>query len=538
MSYSLPTLRGDVLGGITATVVSLPVVIAYGAASGLGPAAGLYGAVAIGFFAAALGGTRALISSPTTSMTVATIVIIANHAANLTEALTVIVMSGLVQVLLGLLRIGRLVAYTPYVVISGFTSGIGVILVLTQVAPFFGTPMSGGGPLGALRALPETLSHVNAGALAIAVTTLAIGVLWPRALARRMPSPIAALVAGTLMGVLWLHDAPVVGPLPAGLPELRLTLPSAAVLANAVQPAVVLALFGSMRTLLASLFADSLTGARHDPDRELVAQGIGNMAAGLVGGIPGAGTTKTTAANIRAGGRTSVSGVLRAAFLLALLLGLGPLVAPIPHAALAGILMKTGWSVIDWRLLARMHRIRREHLLVMLTTLGLTVFVDLITAVVVGLIAASLANAQQMEDMELESVVSVPLLDRTFFKGFPGMAAVDPHSARVGLVALRGRFTVASSRELATVIGADIRDHEVVVFDFSGATYLDDSAAMVIDQLLDTAEATRTGIVVAGLSGSVANTLGRFDLLRRVPAGQVVDTMDDARQAAADLLDG
>ena len=538
MSYSLPTLRGDVLGGITATVVSLPVVIAYGAASGLGPAAGLYGAVAIGFFAAALGGTRALISSPTTSMTVATIVIIANHAANLTEALTVIVMSGLVQVLLGLLRIGRLVAYTPYVVISGFTSGIGVILVLTQVAPFFGTPMSGGGPLGALRALPETLSHVNAGALAIAVTTLAIGVLWPRALARRMPSPIAALVAGTLMGVLWLHDAPVVGPLPAGLPELRLTLPSAAVLANAVQPAVVLALFGSMRTLLASLFADSLTGARHDPDRELVAQGIGNMAAGLVGGIPGAGTTKTTAANIRAGGRTSVSGVLRAAFLLALLLGLGPLVAPIPHAALAGILVKTGWSVIDWRLLARMHRIRREHLLVMLTTLGLTVFVDLITAVVVGLIAASLANAQQMEDMELESVVSVPLLDRTFFRGFPGMAAVDPHSARVGLVALRGRFTVASSRELATVIGADIRDHEVVVFDFSGATYLDDSAAMVIDQLLDTAEATQTGIVVAGLSGSVANTLGRFDLLRRVPAGQVVDTMDDARQAAADLLDG
>ena len=471
-------------------------------------------------------------------MTVATIVIIANHAANLTEALTVIVMSGLVQVLLGLLRIGRLVAYTPYVVISGFTSGIGVILVLTQVAPFFGTPMPGGGPLGALRALPETLSHVNAGALAIAVTTLAIGVLWPRALARRMPSPIAALVAGTLMGVLWLHDAPVVGPLPAGLPELRLTLPSAAVLANAVQPAVVLALFGSMRTLLASLFADSLTGARHDPDRELVAQGIGNMAAGLVGGIPGAGTTKTTAANIRAGGRTSVSGVLRAAFLLALLLGLGPLVAPIPHAALAGILVKTGWSVIDWRLLARMHRIRREHLLVMLTTLGLTVFVDLITAVVVGLIAASLANAQQMEDMELESVVSVPLLDRTFFRGFPGMAAVDPHSARVGLVALRGRFTVASSRELATVIGADIRDHEVVVFDFSGATYLDDSAAMVIDQLLDTAEATRTGIVVAGLSGSVANTLGRFDLLRRVPAGQVVDTMDDARQAAADLLDG
>ena len=538
MSYSLPALRGDVLGGITATVVSLPVVIAYGAASGLGPAAGLYGAVAIGFFAAALGGTRALISSPTTSMTVATIVIIANHAANLTEALTVIVMSGLVQVLLGLLRIGRLVAYTPYVVISGFTSGIGVILVLTQVAPFFGTPMSGGGPLGALRALPETLSHVNAGALAIAVTTLAIGVLWPRALARRVPSPIAALVAGTLMGVLWLHDAPVVGPLPAGLPELRLTLPSAAVLANAVQPAVVLALFGSMRTLLASLFADSLTGARHDPDRELVAQGIGNMAAGLVGGIPGAGTTKTTAANIRAGGRTSVSGVLRAAFLLALLLGLGPLVAPIPHAALAGILMKTGWSVIDWRLLARMHRIRREHLLVMLTTLGLTVFVDLITAVVVGLIAASLANAQQMEDMELESVVSVPLLDRTFFKGFPGMAAVDPHSARVGLVALRGRFTVASSRELATVIGADIRDHEVVIFDFSGATYLDDSAAMVIDQLLDTAEGTQTGIVVAGLSGAVANTLGRFDLLRRVPAGQVVDTMDDARQAAADLLDG
>ena len=537
MNYDLKTLRGDLFGGLTSTVVALPVALAFGIASGLGPAAGLYGAIAVGFFASAFGGTRSQISGPTPSMTVAMAVIVTSHATDLTEALTVVIMGGLLQVLLGVFKVGRFVAYTPAVVISGFMSGIGIIIMLIQVLPFLGAPTSPEGPMGAIRDLPAALNDINPGAMGIACATLAIGIFWPPRLARLLPAPIIGLITGTLLGVLWLTDAPVIGQIPAGLPELQLGLPSAGFLIGSIQPAIILALLGSVDSLLTSLIADSLTGTRHNPDRELVGQGLGNMVAGLFGGLPGAGATMGTVTNIRAGGQTQVSGILRAILLLALLLGLGRFVEPIPHAALAGILMKIGWDVIDWRLLVRIHRIQRDHLFVMLMTLSLTVLVDLVTAVAIGLIAAGMAHARQLEGLELDSVVSVPLLDQTFFAGIERMAAVDPLSARVGLVALRGSFTVASSQRLVAVISVDIRDHEVVIFDFSGATYLDDSAAMVIEQLIEVATRANTEIIVVGLSGSVGHTLDALHVLRRVPADRVADTLDQARDIAANLLD-
>ena len=201
------------------------------------------------------------------------------------------------------------------------------------------------------------------------------------------------------------------------MPELQFALPSASFLASALEPALILALLGSVDSLLVSLVADSMTRTQHKPDRELAGQGIGNMVSGLFGGLPGAGSPVLTVTNIRAGGRTRLSGVCFALLLLAVLLGLAPHVEPIPHAVLAGIVMKIGVDIIDWRLLARVHRLRSEHLVVMLATLGLTVFVDLITAVAIGLIAAGMAHARQLESLELDSVVSVPFLDREFFSG-------------------------------------------------------------------------------------------------------------------------
>ena len=538
MNYNFDTFRGDLFGGITSAVVALPVALAFGVASGLGAAAGLYGAIAVGFFASVFGGTRSQISGPTAPMTVAMAVIITSHATNLTEALTIVVLGGLLQVLLGVLRIGRFVAYTPYVVVSGFMSGIGIIIMLIQALPALGAPNALGGPVGAVRALPAAVGDIDLSAFTIAALTLAVGVLWPRRLARLLPTPLMALIAGTLLGVLWLTDAPVIGQVPTGLPGVQFGLPSASFLAHAVQPALILALLGSVDSLLTSLIADSLTGTRHNPDRELIGQGIGNMVAGVFGGLPGAGATMGTVTNIRAGGLTQVSGALRAILLLALVLGLGRYVEPIPLAALAGVLMKVGWDIIDWRLLARIHRIRREHLLVMLMTLGLTVFVDLVTAVAIGLIAAGMAHARQLEQLELDSVVSVPLLDRTFLAEPGEVAAADPYAARVGLVALKGSFTVASSHKLVGVIGADIKDHEVVIFDFSGATYLDDSAAMVIEQLMEVATKEQTEFIVMGLSGSVANTLQTLNILQQVPEDHLVATLDEARQVANELLNG
>ena len=310
------------------------------------------------------------------------------------------------------------------------------------------------------------------------------------------------------------------------------------VLAGAVQPALIIALLGSIDSLLTSLVADSMTRTRHNPDRELAGQGIGNVIAGFIGGLPGAGATMGTVVNIRAGGRTQVSGVLRAAILLGLVLGLGRYVESIPHAALAGILMKVGWDIIDWRFITRIHRVQREHLFVMFITLGLTVFLDLVTAVAIGLIAAAMASAKQFERLELDSVVSVPLLDRSFLAS-KEQAEGDEEgafSARVGLVALRGSFSVASANKLINTISVDIRDHEVVILDFSDTVYMDDSAALVVEQLIDSALDEDTGCIVMALEGRPAVTLRALNVLRRVPEDQFVNSLDEARDTARRML--
>ena len=336
-----------------------------------------------------------------------------------------------------------------------------------------------------------------------------MGVLWPRQLRRHLPPTLAALIVGTIIGVLWLTDTPVIGEVPSGLPGFQMPQFDAGLLTSAIQPALILALLGSIDSLLTSLIADSITRTQHSPNRELVGQGIGNAIAGLIGGLPGAGATLGTVVNIRAGGRSRLSGVLRAAILLALVLGLGRYVESIPHAVLAGILMKVGWDIIDWRFLTRILKVQKEHLLVMAITLGLTVFLDLVTAVAIGLIAAGMAGARQFERLELDRVISTPLLDISFLGTDPdsdGDEEVDPFSARVGLVALRGTFSVASSNKLVSTISADIRDHEVVILDFSDTEYIDDSASLVVEYMTDVAHDQDTDCIVMGLKGAPATS--------------------------------
>ena len=537
--YSLEKLKGDVFGGITTSVIGLPVALAFGVASGLGPTAGIYGAIAVGFFAAVFGGTRSQISGPTGPMSIAMAVIVTSHANSLAEAFTIVVLAGLIQAALGIARIGRFVAYTPYSVISGFMTGIGVIIMIVQIAPFLGSPVAVGGVIGAVNALPEVFTSVNFHALAVAVVTLAVGVIWPRQVRQYLPAPLAAMIAGCAIGILWLNDLPVIGEVPTGLPDFQTPAFSLGFILGAIQPALVLALLGSIDSLLTSLIADSLTRTRHNPNRELIGQGIGNMVAGLIGGLPGAGATLGTVVNIRAGGNSQLSGAIRASILLALALGVGRYVEAIPHAVLAGILMRVGYDIMDWRFVTRIHRAPKEHMAVMTITFFLTVFLDLVTAIAIGLIAAGMASARQLEGQELDSVVSVPLLDRTFLYNSPEDALddVDEFTARVGMVALRGRFSVASSSNLISAIGADISDHEIVIFDFSDTLHLDDSAAMVVEQMIDIAIEEETDSIVLGLSGPVERNLRALNILRRIPEDRFVNTLDEAREVAKSILD-
>ena len=541
-TYTLAMLRGDLFGGITASVVGLPVALAFGVASGLGPIAGMYGAIAVGFFAAVFGGTRSQISGPTGPMSVAMAVIVTVHSeGDFAKAFTVVVLAGVIQMVLGAIRIGRFVAYTPYSVISGFMTGIGIIVMLVQVAPFVGAEAQPGGVMAKISAIPDAVANAQVHSLIVAAITLLVGVLWRPPLSRFLPAPLAAMIVGSAIGIFWLTDLRVIGDVPTGLPDLRIPVFDIGFLVSSLTPALILALLGSIDSLLTSLIADSLTRTRHNANRELIGQGLGNTIAGLIGGLPGAGATLGTVINIRSGGRTPFSGVVRAGVLLALVLGLGQYVTEIPHAVLAGILVKVGWDIIDWRLIKRAHKIQRDHLVVMLITLALTVFLDLVTAIAIGLIAAGMVAARQIERQELDSVVSTPLLDQVFLYDSPEAAAAandgDEFAAHVGVVGMRGRFSVASSSNLVNTIGGDIRDHEVVIFDFSETLYMDDSAALVVEQMIDIATDEDTESIVMGLAGSpVEEHLHALNTLHRVPEDRFVSNLDEARVVARRIL--
>ncbi|MCY4102368.1 MAG: SulP family inorganic anion transporter [bacterium] len=541
LRYSRDDLRSDVLGGITAGVVGLPLALAFGGGSGLGAVAGLYAAVSMGLFAALFGGTQTLVSGPTAPMTVAVSVIVATQVESITEVFAIAIMAGVLQVLLGALRLGRFIAYTPYSVISGFMSGVGIIIILSQTLPFGGSAVVEGGSLGAIRAWPDLLDGLNLQAVVIGAVTLAVSIIWPTRLRRWLPATLAALIAGTLLSVAWGGDTPIIGDVPQGFPTIALPAFSVDLLGRAVQPAITLALLGSINTLLTSLMADSMTRTQHDSDRELIGQGIGNVVTGFIAGMPSAGITVLTGANIRAGARTRVSAVLCAGILLAILLGLGRFLEVIPHAALAAILMRISWDIIDWRFLTRIRQIQREHLAVMVATLALTVFVDLLTAVAVGLVVAGMVGARRFELFQMDRVVSVPLLDQTFLYAdvdiFDLDDDVDMFAARTGMVGLKGNFTVASSRRLIKALSQDIGEHEVVILDFSETQYIDDSAALVVEQMIDVARATDTECIVMGLHGPPAETLRSLNVLRHIPAGHIVEDLDGAREVAKRLLD-
>ncbi len=528
-------------GGVTATIVALPVALAFGVASGLGPEAGIYGAIAVGFFAAVFGGTPSQISGPTGPMTVAMAVVVTQYTqGDPVEAFTVVILGGLFQIALGLLRIGRFVSYTPYSVISGFMTGIGMIIIIIQVLPFLGIEPVPGGPVSVISAWPGLLGSFNTDAVMVALVALVIGFAWRGRLARYVPGPLVALAAGSLVGVFWLTGAPTIGDIPRGLPAFQIPVVSPEFIIRVIQPALILALLGSIDSLLTSLIADSITRTRHRPNKELVGQGIGNMAAGFIGGLPGAGATLGTVVSIRAGGRTPVAGVLRSLVLIALIMGLGWVVEPIPLAVLAAVLMKVGWDIIDWKFVKRITHVRRDHLLVMLLTFALTVFLDLVTAVAIGLIAAGFAHARRLELLEVDNVVSAPLLDMDFLEIMPPEDGddeeFDPFSARVGLVSFRGAFSVASSNRLVQAIGPDIRDHEIVILDFSPTTYVDDSAALLMEQVISTAEEEGTHCIVLGLAEPVSSTLYSLNVFRRVPETHFVNNMNEARGLAKDML--
>jgi SulP family sulfate permease len=531
---SFANLRGDLFGGLTAAVVALPLALAFGVASGAGPVAGLYGAIAVGFFAAVFGGTPAQISGPTGPMTVVAATVFAQFADRPELAFTVVMLSGLLQVAFGLFRVGGYIDLMPYPVISGFMSGIGCIILITQLPPLLGFPAPAG-VLAALEAAPRQISSPNPDALLAGLVALAICFVTPARIGRLVPATLLALVAGSLLVAAIWTTAPTLGDIPTALPSLQAPAFEMARVRPMLVAALILALLGSIDSLLTSVIADNMTHTFHDSNRELVGQGLGNLASGLLGGIPGAGATIRTLTNVRSGGRTPLSGAFHATVLLAVALGLGPLAARVPQAVLAGILFKVGIDVIDWPYLRRAWRAPRAGVIFMLIVLGLTVLVDVITAVMVGTVLASLLFVKRMADLQRDSITVVtqpdnPMLTR---EESDMLARAD---GRVVVLNLSGPMSFGAANGLTRRM-AGAAACEVLVIDLSGVSMIDSSASLALGQVIVRARERQWQVVVAGLNAAVDDVFRRLDVLARVDDRHRCATRLEALTLAVDLVD-
>ena len=507
-AYARATFWADLRAGVTLSASYVPNAIALGVISGMGPLAGLWCGVFVGIIAALLGGTRALVSGPSAVLAVVTATLLTGDQFSLPELALIIVMAGGIQIALGLGGVGRFVSYIPHIVLTGFMSGIGVLILWSQLT---------------------RLIELGTSDLVVAGCCLALLLVWPSRVARLLPAVLAVIAAGWVLS-LFLSGVEPLGPVPMGLPASVLEMPTLEFLPTAVGPAVLVALISSIYTLMWALIADSFTGSQHNPNRELFGLGLGNLVAGIVGVMPGSGTIATMTSR-RFGGKTVVAGIICLVIIAALILGLGPYAAPIPLAALSAIVMAVGWKLIDFSFLLKVPRMDPRHSTVMLLIMAVTIFVDPLFAIVFGVIAANMVNATQLESLELDSVISTPLLDSTF-----GAHSTDDFEARIGLLAFRGSFTVSSSRKLIRLLGADIRDHEVVIIDLSAATHFDDSAAHLLALLIDQAKRTDTKIVVFGMREPIRRTLYAFNVLDRIPEDRIAANEQEARDLAWSLL--
>jgi SulP family sulfate permease len=492
LNYDLKLLRGDVFGGLTAGIVALPLALAFGVASGAGAAAGLYGAIVLGFLAAILGGTCTQISGPTGPMTIVAASAIAAFPGNPEFVVAVFLIAGVGQVVLGSARLGTFVRFIPYPVVSGFMNGIGVIIILLQLEPLLGLP-SVSSPMAALLGLGTAVSHVQWHALALGVMTIAVVFMVPARISRIIPSPLIALVLGTALAWEGHWDVAMIGAIPSALPHLTMPAFEVSQMGRIVGLGLALAVLGTIDSLLTSVVADSLTRKKHGSNRELIGQGIGNMAAALLGGLPGAGATMRTVVNIKAGGTTRVSGAIHSLLLLAILLGLGPLASHIPMAVLAGILVKVGVDIIDYRLLSLVKRAPRTDLLVMAVVFGVTVFVDLIVAVGVGVTLAAVMVAVRIARQSSVSITEV--------EGCTDAARAEDDiqretDYRIQVVTIRGPFFFGTAANMQDKFSAMLGT-EVVVFNCLDVPFMDISAVFALGETVEKLQFAKVTVLLA-----------------------------------------
>lgn len=580
--FDFKHLRGDIFGGITAGIVALPLALAFGVSSGLGPMAGLYGAIFIGFFAALFGGTNTQISGPTAPMTAVSMVIIAGIiAANegdvnkaLPAILAVFLLAGLMQVGLGFLGLGKYIRYIPYPVVSGFMTAIGVIILLTQILPAVGyypkedmeyvsqykpqaeemilrniledeakegilvlesfeetidqankiteedilkesrtlAGKDASGVIGAVKLMPRALGNINWIELGLALGTIIIIYGFKR-ITKVVPSTLVALIFMSGLADLSGMNYRPVDEIPSGLPMPNLELFTnfeLATIAPYIFTALTLALLGAIDSLLTSVVADNMTKTKHNPNKELVGQGIGNSIAAVFGGIPGAGATIRTVVNINAGGKTRLSGMIAGLLLLFTLLLLGQVASRIPAAVLAGILITVGISVMDYKGLKAIPNMPKMEVVIMIAVLLLSSFWNLVYAVGIGLVIASLMFMKKIGDLTAEESEVRTLKDTKWPDeiDFP-----ENYKDKVFIKHVYGPLFFGSTSNFQALTKQIPDTAEAVVIRMNRVPYIDQSGLYAMEDVLVDLVKNNKKVLLVGLQKQPKYMLERIDII-------------------------
>lgn len=555
---STKNIKGDVFGGITAGIVALPLALAFGiqafggidstSASSLGALAGLIGATMLGFFAALFGGTPSQISGPTGPMTVITASLISGawtmSSGNISTVLLSMSMAGLFcglfQVLFGIIKIGKYVRYIPYPVLSGFMSGIGIIIILQQIYPLIGlkSPVL---VVDMVAKFPEMVSTgISSTALILGLGTIIIIQLFPY-LTKKVPSTLVALIIMTVVSLfLDVDDKLVIGSIPAGLPMPFFAKDGVSlagvdwlqVLKSSIIPGLTLAGLGSIDTLLTSVVADNITKTKHNSNKELIGQGIGNMVAGLFCGLAGAGATMRTVVNVKSGGRTKISGMIHSIFLLAILLGLGSLVKYVPLSVLAGILITVGWGIIDFKGLKDLLKIPVADAFVLIVVLLMTVFVDLLTAVGIGMIIACVLFMKRAGDLVEGSYSSQEI--QHFDKESPwsdegGIPENIKH--KIYIQRLNGPIFFGSITRFQEVMHDVPKDAKVVIIRMRLVSFMDQSGLYAMETAIKDLQASGAEVLMTIIQPQPLYMLKNMKLIPEiVPEEKTFKTFEDCTE--------
>ncbi|HCG7077707.1 TPA: SulP family inorganic anion transporter [Vibrio parahaemolyticus] len=531
--------KGDIFGGVTTAIISLPLALAFGVASGAGAEAGLWGAIMVGLFASLFGGSNTLISEPTGPMTVIMTAVLTSMMAKYPETgmamtFTVVMMAGAFQILLGTLKMGKYVTLMPYSVISGFMSGIGVILIILQLSPLLGHAAPTGGVLGTLSALPETISNLKFNELFLGLLTLGILFFFPKKYRKYVPAQLVALVAVTLLSVMLFdtEDIRRIGEIPAGLPSLVAPHIDPDMFVEMVIDALVLGTLGCIDTLLTAVIGDSLTRKEHDSDKELRGQGLANMISGLFGALPGAGATMGTVTNIQVGARSPLSGVVRALVLALVVLVAGGLTEPIPMAVLAGIAVYVGFNILDWSFIQRAHKVSFSGMAIMYGVMLLTVFVDLIVAVGLGVFVSNIMIIERLSREQARQVKAisdadeddVPLTDSE-------RGLLDRANGRVLFFYLSGPMIFSVSKAISRQ-HTSISDYDVMILDLTDVPMLDVTVGLALENAIKDALDARCEVYLLCPNQRTREQLEKFHVIDLVPYNNMYQFRYEALNAA------